>query len=341
MGSDTDNILQTRAIEWHVRLRHGDDATWDAFAEWLALDPRHREAYEVIEQTDLAIGPLLPLVVSQVGPHVAPPAASSVVSPEIAPVVDRSTTATAFRSRRWWVAGGALAASIAAVAVFVAVFLPQSASSRYVVSTGPGQRQTVTLDATTQVMLNGSTQMTFDRNNPRFASLATGEALFRVHHDDARPFTLEVGSNHIQDVGTVFNVVRDSSQVRVAVAEGKVIYSTQAQAVPLRAGQTLSAQSDSTTLRVTTTPIGSVGAWQNGRLVYSGERLSQVAADLGRSLGIPIVVSPTLADRPFSGAIVLDGAGPQQLERLKLALNVDLEAGPTGWTMKPVDDGVR
>jgi transmembrane sensor len=156
------------------RLRDGDDATWDAFAEWLALDPRHGEAYEVIEQTDLAIGPLLPLVVSpvrsQVGPQVAPPAASSVVSPEIAPVVDRSTTATAFRSRRWWVAGGALATSIAAVAVLVAVFLPQSASSRYEVSTGPGQRQTVALDATTQVMLNGSTQMTFDRNNPRFAS---------------------------------------------------------------------------------------------------------------------------------------------------------------------------
>jgi transmembrane sensor len=190
-------------------------------------------------------------------------------------------------------------------------------------------------------MLNGSTQMTFDRNNPRFASLASGEALFRVHHDKARPFTLELGNNRIQDVGTVFNVVRDSSQVRVAVAEGKVVYSTQAQAVPLSAGQALSAQSDSPILRVTSTPVGSVGAWQIGRLVYSGERLSQVAADLGRSLGVHIVVSPTIADRPFSGAIVLDGAGSQQLERLKLALNVDLEAGPTGWTMKPVDDGGR
>jgi transmembrane sensor len=333
MGSDTDNNLQTRAIEWHVRLRHGDDAAWDAFADWLAQDLRHREAYEAIEQTDLAIDPLLRHVVFPETAHDAVKSTGTPV-PESPP---RSLPRSLPPSRRWRLAGGVLAASIAVVVAF----LPQLASSRYEVTTGPGQRQTVALDATTQVMLNGSTRMTFDRKNPRFASLASGEALFRVHHDDAKPFTLEVANNRIQDVGTVFNVVRDSSQVRVAVAEGKVIYSTQAQAVPLDAGQALLARSDSATVRVTTTPITSVGAWQNGRLVYSGEPLSQVAADLGRSLGVNIVVSPTIVDRPFSGAIVLDGAGPEQLKRLKLALNVDLEAGPTGWTMKPVDDGGR
>lgn len=309
MGVSTDNNLQSRAIEWHVRLRHGDDATWDAFADWLAQDPRHLEAYEAIEQADLAIEPLLP----------------QVVFPQ--------ATAT----RRRWLAGGALAASIAALIVFI----PRLASSRYEVTTGLGQHRTVELDSATQVTLNGSTRMTFDRKNPRFASLDSGEALFRVHHDDARPFTLEMGSDRIQDVGTAFNVVRDSGEIRVAVAEGKVIFSTQAQAVPLNAGQALLARSDSTTLRVTTTPAASVGAWQNGRLVYSGEPLSRVAADLGRSLGVHIVVSPAIADRPFSGAIALTGAGSEQLARLKMALNVELEAGPTGWTMKPLNDGGR
>jgi transmembrane sensor len=320
MGSSMDNNLQTRAIEWHIRLRHGDDATWDAFADWLAQDPRHRDAYEAIEQTDLAIEPMLPRVVFPGSTHTAEaPRAGTPVS----------------RSRRWWLAGGALAASIAAVAIL----FPQLASNRYELTTGPGQRQTVMLDATTQVILNGSTRMTFDRKNPRFARLVSGEALFQVHHDNARPFTLEIGTSRIQDVGTVFNVVRDPSQVRVTVAEGKVIYSTQAQAVPLDAGQALLARSDSGTLRVTTTSITAVGAWQKGHLVYSAEPLSQVAADLGRSLGVNITVSPLISNRPFSGAIALDGSGAEQLERLKLALNVDLEAGPSGWTMKPPDDG--
>jgi transmembrane sensor len=321
MGSGTGNNLQTRAIEWHVRLRHGDDATWAAFEDWLALDPRHREAYEVIEQTDLAIEPLLP----------------HVVFPETADDADKPADTPMSLLRRWWLVGGALAASIAAVVTFLLPLV----SNRYEVTTGPGQRQTVELDATTQVILNGSTRMTFDRKNPRFASLASGEALFRVHHDNAKPFTLEIGNTRIQDVGTAFNVVRDSSQVRVAVAEGKVIYSTPAEAVSLGAGQALLARSDSAPLRVTTTPIASVGAWQKGQLVYSGEPLSQVAADLGRSLGVHIVVSSAIADRPFSGAIALDGAGSEQLERLKAALNVNLEAEPKGWTMKPIDDGGR
>jgi len=363
MGADTDNNLQARAIEWHVRLRHGDDATWDAFADWLAQDPRHQEAYTAIEQVDLAIEPLLAqLKFAPVAPRmgdlqtaqIAPDARSAhkaqstrdgqpvgdaaAARPVPATTASLPPTATPVsRSPRWWLASVALAASIAAVVAFY----PQLASSRYEVTTAPGQRQTIALDSTTQVLLNGATRITFDRKNPRFASLASGEALFRVHHDNAKPFTLEIGNSRIVDVGTVFNVVRDSSQVRVAVAEGKVTYNTQAQTLPLDAGQSLLARSDSATLRVTTAPIASVGAWQAGRLVYSGERLSQVAADLERSLGVHIVVSPIIADRPFSGTIVLDGVGSKQLEHLKVALNVDLEAGPTGWTMKSLDNGDR
>ena len=322
MGSSMDNNLQTRAIEWHVRLRYGDEATWDAFADWLEQDPRHRVAYEAIEQADLAIEPLLP----------------QVVFPETQRVADAPESTPVSRSHRWWLAGGALAASIAALVVF----LPQLASSRYEVTTGPGQRQTIALDATTEVILNGSTRMTFDRKNPRFAALASGEALFRVHHDNARPFMLELGNNsRLQDVGTVFDVVRDSSQVRVAVAQGEVIYSAQARETSLSAGQALLAHSDSATVSVITIPVAAIGAWQDGRLIYTGQPMSQVAVDLGRALGVQITVSSAIANRPFTGVIALDGAGSGQLERLKVALNVDLVAGPTGWTMKPVDDGSR
>jgi transmembrane sensor len=311
-GREMNNSLHRRAIEWHVRLRDGDDATWAAFAQWLEEDARHRQAYDAIEQTDLALEPLLP----QVG-------------------FPKDTQADARPARRWWVAGGALAASIIAVLLF----LPQLRSSRYEVSTVPGQRRTIVLDATTQVLLNGATRMIFDRENPRFAALTSGEALFRVRHDTAKPFTVEVGSVRIKDVGTVFNVVSDSGQVRVAVGEGEILYSTQSKEVPLAAGQALWGASDSATVHLSTAAPASVGAWQRGLLVYSGEPLSQVAADLGRSLGVPITVSSAIEARPFSGVIVLEGAGPQQLARLRLALHVDLEIGAAGWTMKPLKDG--
>ena len=321
MSYDVEDSLQARAIEWLVRLRHADEATWDAFAQWLAEDPRHGVAYDAIEQTDLAIEPLLPQVVFR-----------TAVNQEHQPANVGSS-----RFRRWGLFGAALAASIAAVIVFA----PQFAAKRYEVVTGPGQHQIVTLDATTRVTLNGSTHMTFDRNDPRFASLVSGEALFRVHHDSARPFRLYVGDGHVEDVGTVFNVVRDAGEVRVAVAEGKIVYNAKKNTVPLVAGQALVDQSASGTVRLIPAPIAYVGAWQNGRLVYSGEPLSQVAADLGRSLGVHIVVSPSIANRPFSGAIVLNGTGPTELTRLKLVLNVGLESGADGWTMTPVDDGAR
>lgn len=323
MASETQGNIEARAIEWHVRLRDGDDATWEAFADWLAEDPRHADAYDLIEQADLAIEPLLPDL-------------TFLEAANDSDEADLSDAPPVHRSRRWMLGGGALAASLAA-ALLIA---PQLQSSRYDVATGPGEHRLVTLDATTQVALNGSTRMTFDHKDPRFASLASGEALFRVHHDSARPFTLELGDNRVEDVGTVFNVVRDASVVRVAVAEGKIVYNPKRDPVPLVAGQALVDQTGSGTVQVSRTSVDAVGAWQKGRLVYAGEPLSQVAADLGRALGVHITVVPAIADRPFSGAIALDGTGPAQLRRLMEAFGVTLEPGPDGWTMKP-GDGAR
>ena len=125
--------------------------------------------------------------------------------------------------------------------------------------------------------------------------------------------------------------------MRVAVAEGRVVYNPKGNAIALDAGQALVDRAGSDTVRVTHVPVDAVGSWQDGRLVYSNAPLSRVAADLARALGIRIAIAPAIANRPFSGAIALDGSGPEQLERLKLALNVALETGPDGWTMKPID----
>lgn len=314
MTSEAQGRARARAIEWHIRLRHGDDATWEAFAEWLAEDPVHAELYDEIEQADLAMEPLLPAVAFREAANDAD---------------DIGVPRNGARWRWWGLGGGAAAAAIATMLVF----LPQASTSRYEVVTGPGQRKTVRLEAGTEVTLNGSTRMLFDRKDPRFASLEGGEALFQVQHDGARPFTLEVGGSRVVDVGTLFNVVHDPAAVRVAVAEGKVLYKSKGQTLSLDAGQAVLDPSSVGTLRVTRTAIGAVGAWQKGRLVYSGEPLSQVATDLGRALGVRITASPDIANRPFSGAIALRGIGPGELERLTPALNVAFEPSAGGWTM--------
>lgn len=312
MRDDAADEIQRRALEWHIRLRDGDDDLWDSFSLWLAEDARHVAAYETVERLDDTIETFLPDLVFR----------------EAANDVDADVPVRG-RAKTFWV-GGALAASIAA-AILVG---PQLASSRYEVATGPGMRQTVALDPVTHVTLNGSTRMTFDRRDPRFASLSKGEALFQVRHDGAKPFRLEVGGNQIENAGTVFNVVRDDDEVRVAVAKGKIIYNPRSAAIALKPGDQLIDRADAGRLLTRVLPE-TIGSWKAGRLIYANVALSQVAADLGRSLGVSIAVAPALKDRAFSGTIALDGTGPRQLVRLGPALNVDFASEGASWVMTP------
>lgn len=318
MTTEMENIT-SQAIEWHIRLYHGDDALWEAFTVWLAEDDRHVAAYEAVENADHEIDPLLPDVVFR-------EAAND--SGEQEPSIRGS-------KRRWVLAGGALAAS----AALALLLIPRFAPDRYEIATRAGETRIVTLDAGTRIILNGATRMTFDRKDARFAALAGGEALFHVRHDAANPFRLDVGDTSIEDAGTIFNVVRDAGKVRVAVAEGKVVYNPGKDGIPLDAGQGLEDAGDGEPVRVAPTPVEAVGSWQNRQLIYRGEALSQVAQDLSRALDVRITVSPVIAARPFHGTIAIDGSGAGQLDRLKRALGVELEAVSGNWNMKPVDSG--
>src|SRR5579871_3975762 len=268
--------LRTQAIEWHVRLRHGDDAVWEAFVEWLAEDPQHAAAYDLIESADELVDPLLPELVFREGGN-----------------DDEGIAPSPPRDRRWPLWGGAIAAAIVAALVIA----PQFASGRYDVVTGPGERRVIALDAGTRIELNGSTRMTLDHKNPRFAALDGGEAFFEVRHDAAHPFAIEIGQDRVVDVGTAFNVVRDAAETRVAVAEGKVGYKADGSTIPLTAGNALVVEAVSGAARVTRIEVTTVGGWRNGRFTYSGQPLTQVASDLGRALGLRIKVSPQIAAR--------------------------------------------
>src|SRR3546814_9227107 len=60
MRDNAADEIQRRAVEWHIRLRDGDDDLWDSFSLWLTEDVRHVEAYETVERIDNALEPFLP-----------------------------------------------------------------------------------------------------------------------------------------------------------------------------------------------------------------------------------------------------------------------------------------
>lgn len=322
MPSDTENRAHAQAIEWHIRLREGGDETWDAFAEWMAEDERHALAYDAVEQDDLALDTLLPQVIIR--------------SPANDAGDDAGDDIPMSPARRRWpfaLVGGGLAASVAAV--LAVVLLPQSGSDMYKVATRGGESRIVTLDASTKVILNGSTSMTFDRQNPRFASLEAGEAFFVVRHDADKPFRLTVGKDVVEDAGTEFNVVHDGGETRVAVREGRIVYNPSGAAIALNAGQALLDRMDSDEVHITEATVDAVGSWRHRSLIYAQAPLTQVAADISRAIGVRIEVASEIEARPFSGTITLDGSSAAQLDRLGKALDVHLERKPAGWVIEP------
>jgi transmembrane sensor len=293
------NDVEAVALDWVVRV--GDPAfeDWDAFQTWLEADPGHAAHYH-----------MLAAEIDEV-------AAASVPLP--APVA-----AAAPRRRSIWI-GSALAASLAVVVGYATL---RETAAPYAVETTAGAMRMVALADGSTITLGGATRVTLDRHDQRIAVLDHGQALFQVHHDARDPFEVTVGGQRLVDIGTAFDVKRSARRTLIAVSEGAVEFAPDGAAIRLVAGQGLVAQ-DGVAPVATRVDIAAVGAWRDGNLAYDGAPLSEVAADLTRSLGVTITADRSVATRPFYGTIVV----PQvKRDPHQLAALLDLTAQRRGTT---------
>jgi transmembrane sensor len=228
-------------------------------------------------------------------------------------------------------AGGAIAASLVMVAG-VQVF--QTRAQPYAVETAAGQTREIALADGSKVALNGGTRLLVDRADAREVTLERGEALFTVAHDDSDPFMVRAGGAEIVDLGTVFNVVREPGETRVAVSEGLVAYNPKAENVRLSPGQTLVDAGGM--VRVGRAEAADIGGWRTGRLVYDGAPLGAVAADLARATGTRVSVDPSIAARPFTGVIALPADRAGFVAGIGPLLDVEVRTGTQGATLSPM-----
>ncbi len=299
------HAIDDQALAWVVRVRDVDFEDWDAFEAWLGAAPAHADAYHRLALEDAALDDILPALAP------APTAAR-----------ERRTL------RRW--AWPAIGAAVAAMLVgVVSVHMPVSASERYQVATRAGERRALTLAGGTTILLNGQSTLVLDRKDPRYAELKQGEALFTVTHDAAHPFAVQVGQDQLLDVGTRFDVVRDRSGMRVAVAEGAVVYNPATQKLMLGRGDMLRVATDGPVAVRSRIAPDQVGAWREGRFLYAGEPLARVAEDLSRYAGAKVDVSPDLAGQPFRGVISI--ADPARLEGLGPLFRARVQRRGAGW----------
>jgi transmembrane sensor len=186
--------------------------------------------------------------------------------------------------------------------------------------TGVGENSTLRLADGSEVKLGGRTRLRVSFGaHLRQIDLFSGEALFVVAKDPARPFTVRAGKANVTAVGTEFNIRRSDDRVIVSVLEGRVLVQPMApllpigwlppsqvvgSAKPLGRGQRTTVTGQGTASTQSVSDASSAVAWSQGRLAFEAEPLRYVVEDVNRYAAKPIVIADErTADLRVTGTV--------------------------------------
>ena len=167
-------------------------------------------------------------------------------------------------------------------------------------------------------------------------NLISGEVLFNVRKDKPRPFRVQIKGRFVGSVGTSFVVKLTSDLTEVIVTEGTVKYYEMAAGVKknsdvlLHVGQAgRFSQNTSEITNLSHREIQNRIAWLNGVLVFSGEPLSYVIADISRYNDIQISITPEIRDLEIGGRFDINDV-ERILQALQISEGLDIYTSKDG-----------
>lgn len=274
-----------QAIAWFARLQDSKANETDKaeFADWLAANPAHRNAYDEVER--LWQSPALAAALSQ-NPSI--PLRPLRRQPE---------------KNRWF------AAAIVVLAVGFTATNNVLQTWQADVATATGEQRRVALADGSALVLNTDSAVKLDyADERRGVTLLSGEAYFEVQADKDRPFVVTTEHGSVRVVGTRFSV-KTGAATQVNVASGIVVCSAKlGSSRQLTAGQHTEIQTDDVA------PIAAVAAdqsfaWLKGRLVFQNQTLADVVAELDRyHPGAIVVAGDALGRMRITGNYKLDNS---------------------------------
>lgn len=184
-----------------------------------------------------------------------------------------------------------------------------------------GQQRIILVDGSS-VILNTNSRLDVDFSGTRRdVHLMRGEAYFDVVHDKTRPFTVQANNYVVRDIGTAFDVhLSKAGVVEVGVTKGSVEVKP-ADGAPVSddakglgvvtAGHDIVlGQNVERAAVVSSADLGRKLAWRQGQLIYSGQPLGEVLADISRYSYIKVeLADPALEKLPVGGAFRVDQIG--------------------------------
>lgn len=304
-----DRATLEAAAHWFVELRCEvpDPATRLAHQQWLAGDPRHRQAWERLQRVQGTF--------AQVSSGVARPMLAST---------------QAKRREVLKVLSLLLAAGGAGTLAWHTTPLPSLMADQ---RTGTGERRRVRLQDGSLLHLNTATAVDIRYSDSlRELRLHSGEILIETAKDtQARPFIVHTDEGSIRALGTRFIVRRDAERTQVSVQEhtvevrcGRDLYPP----VRVDAGQQLSFD------RVTISPLQAANpdadAWLRDLLVVHDWRLDDFINELQRYRPGHLGCAQAVAGLRISGAFQL-GNSDHILTNLSSTLPVRIRQFSRYW----------
>lgn len=266
-----DDPVYEQAAFWVVRLSSPDTTASDrkTFEAWLSADPAHAEAYAEMDGWRRTMG------------QVPDPRRRGSALPKI----------VAFA-----VALGLVGLSGRHIGLFDRL--------RADAWTEVGGIRTEILVDGSRVDLNTDTALALNfTSGERGITLLRGEAAFDVVPDPQRPFVVRGGGISARAVGTRFFVRVDGAASPVGVAEGKVEVTTDTGQATLDAGE-IATQDAAGRPKAERSDVAQTMAWRDGTLLFMGQPLSKVLAELERyRRGRIVILDPSVAALRFSGTL--------------------------------------
>jgi transmembrane sensor len=281
-----DYRLAEEAAEWVMRLGEDDSATCrNAFFAWFKQSPRHVQEFleasavsKALNGMDAELSIDLDQWIAEARRNVIPLAAGG-ATPE-------------FPHRRLVSARSkvSVAAAIALLAVSAAVFwINRPSHFSQELTTSIGEQRTIKLADGSMMILNTRSKVDVDMTrDAREIHLLTGQALFAVAPDPARPFRVITNDAIVQAIGTQFDVHQTPSGTKVAVIEGSVRMSPRKAAAQsdriaqLKAGEEALVDARGRMQTAQLADPEKALAWRERRLEFHDVTLGVVAAEFNR-----------------------------------------------------------
>ncbi len=319
------------ARKWYLKLEEdaGDDHLREQFEQWIGQDPTHREAFNAVVDFWSHIDGLPEIqemratgidIFNEVsGPEESGP--EEFGPQEKATIVNlrqKKPVKESLKIRRSWQRWAVAAMILVVFSVgfnFYGSHLPEGTYQ-----TARGEMQTIQLADGSTVYLNTDSKLITDfTDRTRKIELLRGEAKFDVAHDENRPFIVETSRGDIRAVGTSFNIYDREEAVEIIVFEGTVAVDHKKNRLdgidaPPKLSETAVLVTDGERIVVFDNKVSIIraanalelsqkNAWRNGKLIFRGQKLSDVIREMSRYTNRKIIITDdALSEMKMGGA---------------------------------------